>query len=266
MVDARAPVARVAFGACAARILATARVADRQPVRRRPFPGGSGGRASVQPGAGRGTVGDRRLIRGAVPAVLGARPVRGRAAGPLGSPAGARRRKPRQAAAGARCRRPVGRRYERSADPVRRVDRQRFHPIRLVGSVGGAAGRGAPGAGGHDELGGHGHRRSGGVPRRQLHAACRAGCSAPTTPVLPQSFSSSRCRSRSRCCCRCASRRTSSGPTKASERFTARSPTRWPPGGCTARAPCWPCRRSRPRCRGWPRIGWCSASTRCWCW
>ena len=44
---------------------------------------------------------------------------------------------------------------------LRRVDRQRFHPVRLVGSVGGAAGRGAPRAGGHDERGGHRHRAAG---------------------------------------------------------------------------------------------------------
>ena len=28
----------------------------------------------------------------------------------------------------------------------------------------------------------------------------------------------------------------------------------------------WRCRPWRPRCPGWPRTGWCSASTRCWCW
>ena len=44
MADARAPIAAVAFGARAAGILATARTADGEPVRRRPVPGGSGGR------------------------------------------------------------------------------------------------------------------------------------------------------------------------------------------------------------------------------
>ena len=109
-------------------------------------------------------------------------------------------------------RRAAGGRRARPADPVRRADRQRIHPLRLLGPVGGAARRGAARAGGDDELGGDGHRRRGSVPRRRASCCCRAGCSAPTTPGLPQSFSSSPCRSRSRCCCRCASRRTSSGP------------------------------------------------------
>ena len=104
------------------------------------------------------------------------------------------------------------RRCGRPADPVRRVDRQRLHPVRLVGPVGGAAGRGAARTGGGDERGGVGHRRGWRRSSAPSSCCCPAGCSAPTTPALPQSFSSSPCRWRSRCCCRCASRRTCSGP------------------------------------------------------
>ena len=65
-------------------------------------------------------------------------------------------------------------RRRRSADPVRRVDRQRLHPVRLLGPVGRAARRGATRPGGDDELGCDGHRRRGGVLRRRSSCWCPA--------------------------------------------------------------------------------------------
>ena len=54
-------------------------------------------------------------------------------------------------------------------------------------------------------------------------------------------------------------------PTTPSGRSTGRSSTPSSPAGCTACGPCWTVPPSPPRCPGWPHIGWCSASTRCWC-
>ena len=68
------------------------------------FQAGLAGAILFNPERAADAVGDRRRLRGAVPAVLAARPVRRRAAGPLGPAAGADRRQPRAAAAGARCR------------------------------------------------------------------------------------------------------------------------------------------------------------------
>ncbi len=133
------------------------------------------------------------------------------------------------------------------------------------GPVRRAARRGASRAGGDDELGRDGHRRRGGVPRRRLHAGVRDRCSAPTTRVLRQSFSSSCFRCRSPCCCRCGSPATYSGRTRARGPFTGRWPTPSRPDGCTAPARCSPSGPSRPRSAGWPPTGWCSASTPCWC-
>ena len=201
------------------------------------FAGRPGGRDPVQPRARRDAVGDRRFVRRAVPALLAARSVRRCAAGPLGPAAGAGRREPRPAAAGARRRRTARGRRRRPADPVRRVDRQRLHPIRLVRPVGGAAARGAAGAGRDDELGrdrDRAARRRSSAPSsccvpRWLFGADDTGAAAiifivavPVALALWLSCALPAALARAR--------------TTACGRSTGRWPTRWPPAGCTASA------------------------------
>ena len=104
------------------------------------------------------------------PAVLAARPIRRRAAGPVGPTPGARRRQHRAPVDGAGRRGAARGQRTRAGDPGRRADRQRVHPLRLVGSVGGAAARGAARSGGVDELDRHRDGRGRRIPRRHLHA------------------------------------------------------------------------------------------------
>ncbi len=267
VVDATRIRFAVAFGAQPARVLAAAGAADGKPVRRRPVPGRAGRRPAVQSGAGRRPVGDRRRVRRAVPAVLAAGPVRRCAAGPLGPARGADRGQPRAAAAGDRGRRAAGGRRRRSGRAVRRADRQRLHPVRHLRPVGGAAARGAARAGGHDELGGHRHRRHRHVPRRELHAAAALAVRRRRRRRGHDHLPGRRSRSPSRWCCRCAFPGTCWVPTTPRGRSTARRSTRWPPGGCYgARTVLAHADRGGHAVRAWPPTGWCSASTRCWCW
>ena len=239
-------------------------------VRRRPVPGRAGrARCCSTPSAPPTPWADRRLLRRAVPAVFAARPVRGRTARPVGPPRGARRREPGPAGADARGRRSllaVG-----AGDrPIllRRADRQRLHPVRRVRAVRGATARGAARAGGDDELGRHrrpARRRPSSAP---TSCWCRAGCSAPATAGAAVGHLH-----------RGGARRLA---LWLSVRFkphvlgpddTARAvhgsvayavATGWVYGAAHGARAC----RTRRRHAGrrWPPTGWCSASTRCWCW
>ena len=116
-------------------------------------------------------MGGGRRVRCAVPAVLDRRPVRGRAAGPLGSPGGAGRGEPRTAGVGDRRRGAARRRGTRHDRALRCADRQRVQPVRHLRTVGGAAARRPARAGRDDELRRHrdrGHRH---LPRCEFHAA-----------------------------------------------------------------------------------------------
>ena len=232
------------------------------------FQAGLAGALLFNPERAAEPVGDRRRVRRAVPAVFAARPVRRRAAGPLGPAAGAGRRQPRPAGAGARRRRAAGRRRRRPAVLCRRADRQRLHPVRRLGTVGGAAARGAARAGGDDELGRHGDRRRGGRSWAPTSCWCRAGCSAPATARRGRRSSSRSAVPAGVAGCSRAVRR----PRARPRRHQARDPRLGRLRGghrlaARRRARCVrrPTRRRHP-CPGWPRTGWCSASTRCWCW
>ena len=106
-----------------------------------------------------------------------------------------------------------------------------------------------------------------GVPRRQLHAGAALRCSAPATrgaAAIIFIVADPGCRSR--CCCRCASPPHVLGPDDTRRAIHGSVVyaviTGWLHGAAHRAAASRP---SPPPCPGWPRIGWCSASTRCWC-
>ena len=258
----------VAVGAQPARVLATARTADGQPVRRRPVPGRAWrvrccSTPTAPPARGRSPA--RSRCCSCRTRCSARSPARCWTAGTGGWCWSA----PTSAgwcwSLGVGALLAVGR--ERPADPVRRVDRQRLHPVRLVGSVGGAAARGAARAGGDDERGRHRHRRrrrrsSGAIFMllpRWLFGADDTGAATVifivTVPVLLALLLSVRFPPH----ILGPARQHAGDPRLGGLRGGHRVAARRAHGG---RA----CRPWRPRCPGWPRTGWCSASTRCWCW
>ncbi|CPY35043.1 Uncharacterised protein [Mycobacteroides abscessus] len=139
-------------------------------VQRWPLPGRTRGRAAVQPGTRGRTVGHRRGVRGAVPAVFGDRSVRRCTAGPLGP---ARRPDLRQSAtrpAGGPGGLRAGVQRRRCGAAAGRADSQRRHSLRDVGTVGGPAPRGTARSGRDHELGSHRRGRHRHLHRCQLHA------------------------------------------------------------------------------------------------
>ena len=140
-----------------------------------------------------------------------------------------------------------------------------FTPLRLVRPVGGAAACGAAGSSGGDELGRDRGGGRGRGPRRRLHARAplavrrrrhrrrdnhldRRGPGADR-PVAVVALSAAPAR---------PGRQRARDPRVGRLRGGHRVGTR-------RSAPSRRCRRWPRRWPGWPRTGWCSASTPCWC-
>ena len=120
-------------------------------------------------------MGHRRCVRGAVPAVLGNRSLRRCATGPLGPAHGADLCQPDPRTAGGPRRYRAGLQRRRRGAAAGRADRQRGHPVRDIGSLGGTPPCGAPRPGRDHELGGHRGGRHRHLRRRQLHADAAGG-------------------------------------------------------------------------------------------
>ena len=158
-----------------------------------------------------------------------------------------------------------GIRCPRLARAVRGAGGQRARPVRLVRSVRCAAACGAPRAGRDDELDRIGDRRDRGIPRRQLHARA-TGDLRLRRPRCGVDHSAGHHSAADLAAAVAAIRRTRAGsrrhpagdprvgPLRRRHRLDARRADRAGPS-----------HRGRHAGRDWPHIGWCSASTRCWC-